>query len=60
MSLIQYIKDTQVELSHASWPTKRQAIIFTIVTILVSVGVSVFLGVFDFAFNFILEKVLLR
>lgn len=59
MSLIQYIKETQVELKHASWPTKRQAITFTIITVLVSIGVSIFLGIFDFGFNFLLEKFLL-
>lgn len=60
MSLIQYIKETQVELKHASWPTRRQAIMFTLITVLISIGVSIFLGVFDWFFGFILEKFLLK
>ncbi len=60
MGLIQYIKETQVELKHVSWPTRRQAIVFTIVVILVSIGVSFFLGVFDYTFNYLLEKFLIK
>jgi len=59
MSLIQYIKDTQVELKHVSWPTRNQAIVFTIVVILTSFGVAFFLGLFDYLFKIVLEKFVL-
>ncbi len=48
MGLIQYAKETQVELKHVSWPTRKQAVIFTVIVILVSVGVSLFLGFADY------------
>lgn len=48
MSLITYLQDTQTELRHVSWPTRSQAIAFTIVVILISLFVSFFLGIFDF------------
>lgn len=60
MSLIQYIKETKVELNHVSWPTRKQTIAFTIVVILVSIGISVFLGLFDFVFRLGLEKLILK
>lgn len=56
MSLITYLKDTQGELKHVSWPTRRQAIAFTIVVVLISVFVSFFLGFFDYIFKMVLEK----
>ncbi len=56
MSLITYLKDTQGELKHVSWPTRAQAIGFTIVVILISIFVSFFLGFFDYIFKLILEK----
>lgn len=59
MSLIQYIKDTQVELKHVSWPTRSQTIAFTIVVILTSFGVAFFLGLFDYLFKIVLEKFVL-
>lgn len=59
MSLIQYIKDTQIELKHVSWPTRNQTIIFTIVVILTSFGVAFFLGLFDYIFKIVLEKFVL-
>jgi len=56
MSLITYLKDTQGELKHVSWPTRNQTIVFTIVIILISIFVSFFLGFFDFLFKTILSK----
>ncbi len=56
MSLITYLKDTQAELKHVSWPTRNQAIVFSIVVVLISVFVSFFLGFFDYIFKLILEK----
>ncbi len=59
MSLLTYIKDTQGELKHVSWPTRNQAIAFTIVVVLISVFVSFYLGFFDYLFGKALEKFVL-
>ncbi|HEY4508725.1 MAG TPA: preprotein translocase subunit SecE [Candidatus Paceibacterota bacterium] len=59
MSLITYLKDTQGELKHVSWPTRSQAIAFTIVVIVISVFVSFFLGFFDYIFKLVLTKFIL-
>ncbi len=56
MSLITYLKDTQGELKHVSWPTRNQAIIFTIVVVIISIFVSFFLGFFDYIFKIALQK----
>jgi len=59
MSLLTYIKDTQAELKHVSWPTRKQAMVFTIVVVLISVFVSFFLGFFDYLLQLIIEKFVL-
>ena len=56
MSLITYLKDTQGELKHVSWPTRNQAIAFSIVVVVISIFVSFFLGFFDYVFKLFLEK----
>jgi len=56
---VNYIKDTRGELTHVSWPTRRQAIAFTGVVIVVSVVTAVFLGFFDYVFSLILQKFVL-
>ena len=56
MSLITYLKDTQGELKHVSWPTRNQTIAFTIVVVLISVFVSFFLGFFDYLLKLTIEK----
>ena len=56
---INYIKDTRGELAHVSWPTRKQAFIFTAVVIVVSILTALFLGFFDFIFSLILQKFIL-
>ena len=57
--LLNYNKDTRGELIHVSWPTRKQATMFTIVVIVVSVVVAFFLGFFDYLFTLILQKFVL-
>ncbi len=55
MALTQYLKDTKTELSHVSWPTRRQAAVFTLIVIGVSLLVSLFLAALDVGFSKILQ-----
>ena len=57
--LVNYIKDTRGELKYVSWPTRRQAIVFTVVVIVISIFAAIFLGFFDFVFSLILQKFVL-
>lgn len=59
MRFIDYIKDTKSELKHVSWPTRAQAISFTVIVILISLAVAAFLGAFDFLFSQIVSKLVL-
>ncbi len=56
MNIFNYVKETKAELRHVSWPTRNQAIGFTVITIVVSLAVAIYLGVFDFIFTEILKK----
>ncbi len=56
--LIEYIKAVRSELSHVSWPSRSQAILYTLLVIGISVGVAVLLGAFDFLFTLGLEKLI--
>jgi preprotein translocase SecE subunit len=57
--MINYIKETQNEMKHVSWPTKRQVVTFTILVIIISLVISFFLGFFDGVFKSLLEKFIL-
>jgi preprotein translocase subunit SecE len=54
--LTQYLRDTRGELKHVSWPTQRQAVIFTILVIVISILIALFLGFFDFVFTTLLDR----
>lgn len=51
-----YLKDTRAEMAHVVWPTRSQAVGFTLVTILISLATAAYLGFFDYVFSLILQK----
>ena len=58
MRLGEYIKETRAELKHVAWPTRRQAIVFTVVVIAISLVTAAYLGAFDYIFTTILKLVI--
>lgn len=57
MWLLTYIREVRAELSHVSWPTPRQAVLYTALVVLISIVVSAYLGLLDFVFEFVLKKI---
>ena len=53
-----YIQETRAELKHVSWPSRRQAALFTLVVIVVSSGTALYLGLFDYLFQVGFAKLL--
>lgn len=53
-----YVRDTAAEMKHVSWPTQKQAFIYTILVIVVSALVSLFLGAFDYVFTQVLDLII--
>ena len=51
MKITEYIKDTRAEMAHVSWPTRKQAISYSIVVVLVSFATALLLGFFDYIFS---------
>lgn len=60
MGLGEYLKETRVEMKHVSWPSRSQAINYTIIVIVVSLFVAIYLGLFDSLFQYLLQKVLVQ
>lgn len=58
MGITQYIKETRAEFKHVNWPTKRQAIGYTVAVIVISIATAYFLGAFDLLFRVGLSKIL--
>jgi len=51
MKLTEYIRQTQVEMSHVIWPNRSQTVKFTIMVVAVSLATAVLLGIADFVFS---------
>jgi len=60
MAFIQYLRDTKGELTHVVWPTRHQAIAFTVLVIVISVLTSIYLGAFDALFTSLIKNLVVR
>jgi preprotein translocase SecE subunit len=46
-----YLSDTAAELRQVSWPTQRQALLYTALVVGITTVVSILVGSFDFLFG---------
>lgn len=53
--LANYVRDTMAEMAHVSWPTRKQALIYTILVIAISGAVALFTSGFDYLFSKLLN-----
>ncbi len=53
-----YLKQTKTEVKKINWPTRDQAIRYSLVVIAISLVVAFFLGGLDFVFSSILKAVI--
>lgn len=54
-NFINYLKDTVAELKRVSWPTNKQALIYTALVVVVSLIVALYIGLFDYLFSNVLN-----
>ncbi len=58
MGLGTFLKETQAELKHVSWLTRRQTVIYTAIVIGISLGIAAYLGALDYVFSKALQFLL--
>ena len=58
-TVINFIKETRVEMSRVTWPTRDIIVRDTILVVIVSLGLAVFLGALDKVFTFLVTTFLL-
>jgi preprotein translocase subunit SecE len=56
--IIEYFKETKIELKHVIWPNRRQTIYYTLIVVILSVLIAYILGIFDFIFLQGLQKLI--
>ena len=60
MKLAEYIKETRGEMKHVNWPTRSQALNYTLLVVVLSVVTAAILALADFVFSTGIEKVILN
>lgn len=60
MALGEYIKDTQAEMKHVSWPTRAEAVRYTIAVIGISIATALILFLFDQLFVYLLKTFIVQ
>ncbi|HET8574699.1 MAG TPA: preprotein translocase subunit SecE [Candidatus Paceibacterota bacterium] len=58
--LINYLKDSRAELTHVSWPTRRQTIAHTAIVVAATLFVAGFIAIFDYGFAEAIRNFLLH
>ena len=58
MAIKTYIDETKGELRHVSWPTRAQAINYTVLVVVISVAMAAYLSIFDGIFASVLKILL--
>ncbi|OGC88784.1 preprotein translocase subunit SecE [Candidatus Adlerbacteria bacterium RIFOXYC1_FULL_48_26] len=56
--MFNYFKDVRAEMRHVSWPTRRQAVIYTFVVVAVSLATAVYLGLLDYVFSSVIKQII--
>lgn len=56
--MFNYLKDVRAEMRHVTWPTRRQAIVYTGVVIVVSLVTAGYLGIWDYLFTAIIQRII--
>lgn len=57
MKITEYVKETQAEMAHVTWPSRKQALMYALAVIAVSVGTALLLALFDYIFAQLLTLV---
>jgi len=53
-----FLAETALEMKHVNWPTRQQALHFTLIVIVLSGIVAYLLGLFDYVFSSGLSKLI--
>ena len=56
---VEFIKATNAEMKHVTWPKRADVIAYTVVVVALSLIVAAILGVLDVAFAYLLDKLIL-
>jgi preprotein translocase subunit SecE len=53
-----YFKEVRAELKHVSWPSRNQALMYTIVVVAVSLATAIYLGLLDYIFDAVVQYII--
>ena len=57
-TIINYLKDTKLELTKVIWPKKDEVIRLTLIVFIISGIIGAYLGILDYAFTKLLELII--
>lgn len=60
MKLTEYIRDTRGEMKHVNWPTRKQAVNYTLLVIGISIATALILALADYVFGLGIESIILK
>lgn len=58
MKIGNFLREVRTEMTHVTFPTKKQAMLFTVLVVALSILVAIYLGLFDYIFKIGVERLL--
>jgi preprotein translocase subunit SecE len=58
MNITNYFREVRAEMRHVSWPTRNQAVVYTIVVVVVSLVTAAYLGLWDYVFTVFIQRII--
>jgi len=58
--VLNFLKESKVELKKVKWPTLKETLQYTLVVIIISLVVAIYLGGLDYLFSFLLRKFIIK
>ena len=53
-----YFKEVRAEMRHVTWPTRNQAIVYTVVVVAVYIATAMYLGLLDYVFDAVVKHII--
>jgi preprotein translocase subunit SecE len=54
----QYLKEVRAEMRHVTWPSRRQAVLYTAVVVIISLATATYLGLWDYVLAALLRRII--
>jgi preprotein translocase subunit SecE len=54
--MFNFLREVKGEMKHVNWPSRKQAVMYSLLVVVLSIFVAIYVGVFDHIFTLGIEQ----